>query len=63
MSDYHKDLLLEVIDGWTDGQLYGYIKLQEDRLEHTRELIRTLKDVQRKRKKKKVVDTGARDGR
>lgn len=65
MNDYHKELLMEVVHKWTDEQLKGYIFLQEERLENTRALVRDLKEVQRKRNKKKQrpMDTGARDGR
>jgi hypothetical protein len=65
MDDFHKDLLLEIITEYDDEQLKNYIFLQEMRLENARRLIVELKELQRRRKKKKQkpVDTGARDGR
>jgi hypothetical protein len=62
MSDYHKDLLLEIIDEWNDDELRAYVFLQEERLENTRRLVQSLKEIQRKRKKRKIVDTGDRSG-
>jgi hypothetical protein len=63
--NYHKELLLEIITKWTDEQLQGYIYAQEERLENTQILVRELKEIRRKRnkKKQKPLETGARDGR
>jgi hypothetical protein len=62
---YHYDLLLEIIKEWDDVQLDGYIHLQEERLEHTRRLIRSLKELQRRRNKRsrRPLDTGVRGGK
>jgi hypothetical protein len=64
MNNYHKELLLELIDEWNDAQLDGYIFHQEERLEHTRQLIRDLKEIRRKRykRKQKPLDAGVRGG-
>jgi hypothetical protein len=62
-NNYHQDLLLELATHWTTDQLDAYILQQEDRLAHTRELIRDLKELKRKRSKKYTAENGVRDGR
>jgi len=66
MNNYHHELLLEIVHTeWDDNQLDTYIHNQELRLENTKELIRELKQIRRKRNKRrqKPLDTGVRDGR
>jgi len=66
MNNYHHELLLEIIHNeWDDNQLDTYIHNQELRLENTKELIRELRQIRRKRNKRrqKPLDTGVRDGR
>ena len=64
MNDYHKDLLLEIVKEYDDVQLDNYIFLQEERLAQTQGLIKDLKELRRKRNKKKQrpLDTGTRGG-
>jgi hypothetical protein len=64
MNSYHKELLREIINEWTDNQLDSYIFRQEERLEDVKEAIRELKEIRRKRNKRtrKPVDTGVRGG-
>jgi hypothetical protein len=65
MNSFHKELLLELIHTeWTDNQLDTYIFNQEQRLENAKELLRELKEIRRKRNKKKQrsLDTGVRGG-
>jgi hypothetical protein len=63
MNSYHKELLMEIINDWSNEQVDNYIFIQEERLKDTRRLIQDLKEILKKRKKKVVVETGARDGR
>jgi hypothetical protein len=63
VTNFHKDLLLEILIEWDNEKLSNYISLQEERLKHTHSLLRDLREIQRKRNKKKPLDTGARDGR
>jgi helix-turn-helix protein len=64
MNNYHEEVLTEIISKWDDAQLDNYISQQENRLEDIRRMIKSLKEILRKRKakKKKPLDTGVRDG-
>jgi hypothetical protein len=59
----HKELLLEIIQTWNDDQLFIYIKELEKRVQETSEVIKDLRQIQRKRRRKPTYETGARDGR
>jgi len=63
--NHHRELLLELIEQWSDVQLNNYIIELEARLLDVQSTIRELKQIQRKRsrRKKSVLETGARDGR
>ncbi len=63
--NHHRELLLELIEQWSDVQLNNYIIELEARLLDVQSTIRELKQIQRKRsrRKKPVLETGARDGR
>lgn len=64
MSNYHEELLLEIINNWDDARLLLYIQHLEERMDHTKTLLTELRGISRKRSKKKnIKDTGARDGR
>jgi alpha-N-acetylglucosamine transferase len=60
--NHHEELLFELIENWTDEQLETYITMHEERLENTRILIRKLKELMRRRTKRKIVETGTRGG-
>jgi hypothetical protein len=64
MTNYHKEMLLDLIKTWNDEQLEVYIALQEVRLDLTRTLIRDLKEILRNRKKrrKQPLENGPRGG-
>jgi alpha-N-acetylglucosamine transferase len=61
--NHHEELLFELIENWTDEQLETYITMHEERLENTRILIRKLKELMRRRTKRKIVETGTRGGK
>lgn len=64
MSNYHEELLLEIIHTWDDARLLLYIQQLEERMDHTKSLLVELRGILKKRtKKKNVKDTGIRDGR
>lgn len=63
MSDYHKQELLVLADDWNDVQLANYIRSLEQRIENTREWLKELRALQKRRKKyDKIKDTGIRSG-
>lgn len=64
MNSFHKEILLGIIREWSDLELDSYIHAQEERLENTKELIRGLKEIRRKRNKRrqKPLETGVRGG-
>lgn len=43
---------------WTLEQLDHYIKMYDERIQFTIDLVRELKRIRRKRTRKKIVDTG-----
>jgi hypothetical protein len=62
MSDFHKELLDEIIREWTTNQLNNYITQLEYREIDLKEWIRHLKSIRKKRTKKAPLDTGTRSG-
>jgi hypothetical protein len=62
MSDFHKEMVEELVRGWTTIQITEYILKLEERIKDTQNMIRTLKTLRRK-KNRKLYDTGVRDGR
>jgi hypothetical protein len=62
-NGYHRELLLEIVNKWSNEQLQGYIIDLEARLENTRIVLKELYAIKRKRTKKPFMETGARDGR
>ena len=62
MNDFHKELLSEIVRDWTIEQVEDYIALLEKRAVDLGEWIKHLRTIRRK-KARKVFDTGARDGR
>jgi len=61
MSELHKDLLRSLIQTWGPDQLKRYIEDLRLRREQLSEEIVFLQSIL-KRKSRKVVDTGMRDG-
>ncbi len=55
MNNYHKELLMELIGKWSNEQLQGYIYDLEIRLNDERDLLKELKQIQKKRNKKKLA--------
>jgi len=62
MSDFHKELLTELVKDWTLMQLNEYIIQLEHRRNEMDEWIHHAKILRRKKSKKIVVDTGVRGG-
>jgi hypothetical protein len=60
---FHKEILFEVVNEWTDAQLLNYIHELEDRMNHTKGLVKELKQLLRRRKRGTTFETGPRDGR
>lgn len=65
MDDWEKEVLLEMISSWTPEQLEDYINRQQERMAHLNDRVKFVRGIIRtlKNKRKKPVDTGARDGR
>ena len=63
MDEVTRELLTDMVSSWTPEQVDKYIKDQETRIISLTERIRFLKEIRRKKTTKKVVETGARDGR
>lgn len=63
-DEYYRGELLVLVDEWPVEKIDNYIQQLEARLEHTRDQIRALKDLKRRKlRNSKLKDTGARDGR
>jgi hypothetical protein len=62
MSDFHKELLTELVKDWSLMQLNEYIIQLELRRADMDEWINHAKKLRRKRNKKPPVDTGGRSG-
>lgn len=60
MSNFHKEVLFGIINEWNDVQLDTYIHELEERMIHAHQLLKELKAYQRKKKKRKVYETGTR---
>jgi len=60
MSNFHKEVLFGIINEWNDVQLDTYIHELEERMIHAHQLLKELKAFQRKKKKRKVYETGPR---
>jgi hypothetical protein len=63
MSEYHKELMSEIVDQWTIELLQKYIFELENRREQLDSWLKQLRLIRRKKVRKSPVDTGARDGR
>jgi hypothetical protein len=61
-NGYHKELLLEIVNRWSNEQLQGYIIDLESRLENTRIILKELYAIKKKRNKKRIMETGVRNG-
>ena len=62
MSDFHKELLTELVKDWTLMQLNEYIIQLEHRRNEMDDWIHHAKILRRKKNKKPPVDTGGRSG-
>ena len=62
MSEFHKELLDEIIREWTNDQVNHYIAQLELRAVDLSEWIRHLKTVRRRRTRKMTPDNGVRGG-
>lgn len=62
MSDYHKELLDEILKDWTTEQLEVYITGLEERLTQLDNWVGHLKTIRKKKLRKRPVDTGVRGG-
>jgi hypothetical protein len=62
MSDFHKELLTELVKDWTLMQLNEYIIQLEHRRNEMDEWIHHAKILRRKKSRKTPVDTGGRGG-
>lgn len=62
MSDYHKELLDEILKDWTTEQLEVYITGLEERLTQLDNWVGHLKTIRKKKLRKRPVDTGTRGG-
>ena len=61
---YKQELLLLIETAWSSQQIEKYIAELHERLEVTKEHIRALQAIKkRKNRNKGLKDTGARDGR
>jgi len=58
----HEELLLEILDSWSIGQLDSYIERQEGKLKETQVLLTKLREIRRKRNKKQPLNNGERSG-
>lgn len=63
MNDFHKGMLGEIIQDWTVEQIDAYIVQLEQRVTDLRDWISHLKTIRKKKIRKPVYETGARDGR
>lgn len=63
MNQTEHDLLVEVAENWDEIALKAYIMKLEMRVNDTQSLIKQLRKVLRRKTRRNVVDTGARDGR
>ncbi len=63
MNDYHLQELLTLAQSWDLDQLNTYIEQLEQRVKDTRNLIRELSNLKKRRTKyDKVKETGIRSG-
>lgn len=63
MIEFHKELLSEIINDWDVTQLESYLGQLRKRQVELDKWIAHVKILQRKKVKKPVYETGARDGR
>jgi hypothetical protein len=63
MNEYYKQELLLMIEQWPDERVQQYIHELEQRLENTKEHLRALRAIKkRKGRNKNPKDTGTRGG-
>jgi hypothetical protein len=60
---FREELLSIITTTWPLGQIDNYIKELETRIEDTRELLKEVRLIRKKKLGKKVYDNGPRDGR
>jgi hypothetical protein len=62
MSQFHKDIVEELVRNWDVAQLSKYILELEERVDNTKEMIRDLKTL-RRRRTRKSLENGERGGK
>lgn len=62
MSEFHKELLDEIIREWTANQVDNYIMQLEERAIHLSEWIKHLKTIRRRKSRRLTPDNGLRGG-
>lgn len=60
--NFHKELLDEIIQEWTTGQVNNYIAQLEERAANLKQWIRHLKSIRKKMKRRLTPDNGVRGG-
>jgi len=56
------DEMTLLAEEWTVEQLDHYIKMYEERIQFTANMVKMLKRIRRNKQKRKIVDTGAPRG-
>jgi hypothetical protein len=59
----YRDELLDLVSNWTPEQLNAYIQKLETRITDAHVLVKDLKQLRKRKTKRKVLDNGPRDGR
>lgn len=59
----YKDELLDLVSTWSIEQLDDYVQRIETRITENQQLVKDLKQLRKRKTKKKVYDNGPRDGR
>lgn len=63
MSNHWKDELMSLVGDWDVVKINHYIETLEVRMQNTKDQIRALKELRRKKWRKGPKDTGERGGK
>jgi hypothetical protein len=62
MSDFHKELITEILQTWSVSQIEEYIDQLEERAVNLSDWIKHLKTIRRRKARRLTPDNGVRGG-